>query len=114
MGSRGRNYGLRKICSCHRNRWPKCSHPWHFSYKPRGGPRYRFSLDVEIGHRIEGKIEADKIATDIRSAINAGTYRRAAERRAEQAIASITGGVSTGVTLKSFNSTYNHRVSKAN
>jgi hypothetical protein len=61
--------------------WPKCSHPWHFNYKPRGGQAWRFSLDAEIGHHIESKTEAEKLAGDIRAAINAGTYVRMAERR---------------------------------
>src|SRR6476661_679748 len=85
MSSRRRNFGLRKLCECAPARWPKCPHPWHFSYKPRGGTRYRFSLDAEVGRHIEGKTEAERIANDFRTAINAGTFRRAADDRADQA-----------------------------
>ena len=78
--------GLRKLCGCSRKNWPKCSHPWHFNYKPRGGKAWRFSLDAEIGQRIESKTEAETLASDIRAAINAGTFVRAADRRKAGAV----------------------------
>lgn len=68
-----RNNGLRKLCDCARRNWPKCRHSWYFNYKPRGGQSWRFSLDVEAGKHIESKTDAEKIAGDIRTAINAGT-----------------------------------------
>jgi integrase len=76
---RHRNGGIRKACGCPRSKWAKCSHSWHFNYKPKGGPDYRFSLDRELGRRIEGKTEAEQVAEDIRTAIRAGTFRRSAD-----------------------------------
>jgi hypothetical protein len=73
---RQQNHGIRKLCGCTRRQWPKCAHPWHFNYKPKDGAAYRFSLDVELGRRLEGKTEAAKVAEDIRTAIRAGTFRR--------------------------------------
>lgn len=46
MSTRHHNDGLRKLCTCARRNWPKCSHPWHFNFKPRGGQAWRFSLDA--------------------------------------------------------------------
>jgi hypothetical protein len=80
MLKRHHNDGIRKLRDCSRRNWPKCTHPWHFNYKPRGGKPWRFSLDAEIGKHIESKTDAETIAGDIRAAINAGTYVRAAER----------------------------------
>ena len=59
------------------NPYTKCRHSWHFSYKPRGGPRYRFSLDAELGRHVEGKTEAQGEADKIRADIRVGTFRRA-------------------------------------
>ena len=47
------NRGLRKLCACSRRNWSKCAHPWHFNFKPKGGPAYRFSLDAELGRHIK-------------------------------------------------------------
>src|SRR5262245_46376644 len=68
-----------KICKCGPRRWPKCAHAWHFWYKPRGHQRCRFSLDTELGRHIESKTEIEKIAREIRDAIDAGTFRRRSE-----------------------------------
>lgn len=107
MSPRGRNYGISKICGCSRTRWPKCSHAWHFAYKPRGGgPRCRFSLDAELGKHIGSKTDAEKLANDFRSAINAGTFRRASE----QPITAPAPGV---VTLEQFAAIYIERAAKA-
>jgi Phage integrase SAM-like domain len=78
---RHRNAGLRKLCDCSRRNWPKCAHSWYFNFKPRGGKAWRFSLDAEVGKHVASKTDAEKIAGDIRTAINAGTYIRAADRR---------------------------------
>jgi integrase len=109
------NNGLRKICDCPRRNWPKCSHDWHFNYKPRGGKPWRFSLDVEIGRRIENKGEAEKLANDIRSAINAGTFVRAAERRRT---AAATPSAADILTIEQLGKTYfkhyrNHKTGQA-
>ncbi|MEO8076311.1 MAG: hypothetical protein ABI818_08300, partial [Acidobacteriota bacterium] len=54
------------------------------SYNARGGAEYRFSLDAEfIGH-VGSKSEAEKIAATLRTAIDAGTFERVAERRARE------------------------------
>src|SRR5260370_32929335 len=79
MSPRAPGNGVRKVCDHGWRQWPKCGCAWYFSYKPRGGgPRYRFSLDVELGRHVESKTEAEQIATAIRSAINAGTFRQTA------------------------------------
>ena len=78
---RQRNHGLRKLCEHPRAQWPKCSCAWYFSYKPRGGTRYRFSLDVEAERHVGSKTEADALATEFKTQINAGTFVRAADRR---------------------------------
>ena len=56
-GHRHQNRGLRKICDCPRRTWAKCPHSWHFNFKPKGGPSYRFSVDSRSGeaHRGEGR-----------------------------------------------------------
>lgn len=79
---RQKNDGLRKICGCSRRRWSKCSHPWHFNYKPRRGPlagqSFRFSLDRELGRCIDSKSAAQTEANTLRTAIDAGTFHQAA------------------------------------
>ena len=74
--TRATNHGLRKICGCARARWPKCPHAWHFNFKLKGGPAYRFSLDDQLGEHIASKIKAEEAAEDLRRAIRAGTFRR--------------------------------------
>src|SRR5713226_1859338 len=60
--TRHRNSGLRKRCGCPRKVWPKCPHSWFLSFKPRGGPPYRLSLDRELGpRRSQAETEATKI-----------------------------------------------------
>src|SRR6478736_6815307 len=76
MTVRNRNDGLRKVCDCSRRKWAKCDHPWHFSFKPSGGPAYRFSLDRELGRTIRGKMEAQAVADDLRSQMRNGTFRK--------------------------------------
>jgi integrase len=105
--TRNRNDGLRKLCDCPRRKWAKCSHPWHFNFKRRGGPAYRFSLDAELGRRIRSKTEAEAEAERIRIAIRAGTY----VRTKGHPIAPVT---STGTTLDAFSAIYLTRVSRAN
>jgi integrase len=77
MSPRSRHHGVRKVCACGWRQWPKCSHAWYFSYKPRGALRQRFSLDAELGRHLESLTEARDAATTIRAAILAGTFRRA-------------------------------------
>lgn len=99
MKTRHHNDGLRKLCGCSRRKWPKCTHPWHFNYKPRGGAAWRFSLDAEIGRRIKDKTEAETLAGTIRAAINAGTFVRAADGRKAAAAAPATPDA---LTLEAF------------
>jgi integrase len=73
---RSHNRGLRKICGCQRRTWPKCSHSWHFNFKPKGGPGYRFSVDSEAAKHVESKGDAEGLADSWRSQIRAGTFRR--------------------------------------
>jgi integrase len=70
---RQKNAGLRKICACPRRTWAKCPHPWHFSFKWKG-VHHRFSLDKQLGRRIESKTKAETEAEKIRMAIRAGTF----------------------------------------
>jgi len=74
--TRRKHKGLRKRCGCPQPSWPKCSHSWHFNYKPRNGKHYRVSLDREIGRHIDSKSEAESEAARIRVAIDEGTFRR--------------------------------------
>src|SRR5215210_4778875 len=76
-----RNRGVWKRCRCKRKDWPKCAHPWQFNFTPRGGKNWRFSLDAELGRRIGSRTEAETVAGEIRAAINAGTFERAADGR---------------------------------
>ena len=112
-----RNNGLRKICDCRKANWTRCPHAWHFNFKPRGGPPFRFSLDAELGRHIDSKTEAEKEATNIRSAILAGTFERASDRRAraqheaeETARRSTSGSV---VTFDGYIKIYVERSSQA-
>ena len=110
MSPRARGNGVRKVCRHGWRQWPKCACAWYFSHKPRsGGRRYRFSLDVELGRHVESKTEAEQIATDIRSAINAGTFRQ----RAGVAASSSVDVGSMVVTLDQFAPIYIERAAKA-
>ena len=123
MSPRAHGEHVRKVCSCGWRQWPKCSHAWYFSYKPRGGPHVRFSFDAEFTGHIDSKVEAEKKAATIRTAIDAGTFERSADRRArEQREAAeriereraglVTDGAAT-VRLDSFVKTYIDRAAKA-
>ena len=71
-----KNGGISKVCDCKRKVWAKCGHSWHFNFKVRGGPSYRFSVDTEAGKHIDSKTEANALADTWRTAIRAGTFRR--------------------------------------
>jgi integrase len=103
--------------------WPKCPHNWYFNFKPKGGPHYRFCLDGEIGRHLESKSEAENESTRIRAAILAGTFERAADKRAREQReaearreAEFTGAAFAGlaITLEQFTPIYLERVAKAN
>ena len=66
---RSRNNGVRKVCACPKQRWPKCPHSWYFNFKPPNGRAYRFSLDKHLGRHLETKAEALSEADRIRVAI---------------------------------------------
>ena len=106
---RHQNRGLRKLCACSRRTWPKCKHGWHFNYKLRGGPSFRFSLDAELNKHVANKTEAEREAETIRSAIREGTFRR----RREVVAAPPTPTASDAVTLKAFGETFMERAGKA-
>jgi integrase len=110
MSPRAHGNGVRKVCRHGWRQWPKCACAWYFSYKPRGGgPRYRFSLDLELGRHVESKTEAEQIATDIRSAINAGTFRQTAGVTAPPSVEA----VAAVITLDQFAPIYIERAAKA-
>jgi integrase len=77
---RRRNNGIRKVCGCPRRTWPKCPHPWHFNFRPRGGPDFRFSLDKHLGRHVESKTEAEAIAADLKRQIREGTFGKPTPR----------------------------------
>lgn len=108
--NRQNNNGLRKICGCSRRKWAKCSHDWHFNFKPRGGRAWRFSLDVELDRRLKNKEEAQIEADRIRGEIRAGTFVRAAERRQVAAVTVVSAPDS--VTLEKFATIYVEPVSE--
>ena len=68
------NNGLRKVCGCARRTWTKCLHGWHFSFKPRGGKSYRFSLDRHLGRHVDSKTEAQTEVAKIKAEIVAGRF----------------------------------------
>ncbi|MDO8795463.1 MAG: site-specific integrase [Vicinamibacterales bacterium] len=73
-------------------------------------------MDAELGLRIGGKTEAETIATDLRSAINAGTFKRTAEVRNDQARKAAEEAqrpAAAGVSLDQFVGIYVERGSKA-
>src|SRR5262245_42231323 len=72
--ARHRNRGVRKRCRCARNTWAKCPHPWYLNFKWKG-VHHRLSLEREVGHRLEGRSEAETEADRIRTEIRKGTFR---------------------------------------
>ena len=73
MQTRHRNDGLRKLCKCRRSSWPKCRHPWHFSFQWKG-ERRRLSLDRYVGHALRSKGDAERAADTVRTAIRDGVF----------------------------------------
>ena len=69
--------GIKKRCGCPRRQWPKCSHPWHFSFH-HGDHEYRYSLDKIARARGEDppaeKTEASKWRDRLRVEIRGGTF----------------------------------------
>lgn len=67
--------GIKKRCDCQRKNWPKCSHPWHFSFH-FAGREHRLSLDAVA--RIRGvpppttKADAATWRDTLRNEIRAG------------------------------------------
>jgi integrase len=108
--TKNKNHGIRKLCGCSRRNWPKCAHGWYFNFKPRGGPAYQFSLDVELGKHLEKKEDATAEAERIRNEIRAGTFVRARERRKVGEPTPAT--TADAITLTAFATTYTERVSE--
>lgn len=67
------NRGLRKRCGCPPPKWPKCAHTWYFNYKWKG-VHHRVCLDKYVGRRIDGKIEAEREARNLKDAIEDGLF----------------------------------------
>src|SRR5687768_16658232 len=99
---RHRNGGLRKVCGCPHRGWPKCRHGWHVNYKPKGGPSFRLSIDAHVGRHVESKTEAAKIATAIKAAIDAGTFKTRKQVAADAAARAVqtAAGTSDALTLR--------------
>jgi integrase len=106
---RQNNDGLRKICDCPRRRWPKCSHSWHFNFKPKSGPSYRFAVDIEAGEHIGLKGDAEALAETWRTQIRAGTFRR---RGSAPAQVETTVTTAADITLERFGGIYEERFGK--
>ena len=106
------HHGVRKLCTCARPRWPKCPHAWYFNFKPRGGLAYRFCLDDEMDPALPKTREvADATADRIRNEIRAGTFVRAADRRAAAVAVVEAPAAPDAVTVEKFGETYLARVS---
>ncbi len=71
------NDGIRKVCSCSRSKWVKCSHTWHFSFRWKG-LHHRFSLNRHLGKAVDSKTMAEDEAERLRVAIKLGTFSGAA------------------------------------
>jgi len=82
---RQRNDGLRKICNCSLRSWPRCEHPWYFSFKPKGKPRVRVSLDRYKGEHVALLEDAKTIAAELRTAVANDTYPPQAQSSRESA-----------------------------
>jgi integrase len=93
------NRGLRKLCAHSRRNWSKCPDAWHFNFKPKGGPAFRFSLDAELGRHVKDKNAAEAEADRIRGEIRAGTFVRAADRPAAVASSDV-------LTIETLGETY--------
>jgi integrase len=69
--------GIKKRCHCPRRQWPKCQHPWHFSFH-HGGVEHRHSLDVVATARGERpprtKADAVKWRDRLRTEIDKGSF----------------------------------------
>jgi integrase len=62
-------------------------------------------LDAELGRHVESKTEAEQIATDIRSAINAGTFRRVADPL-RSSLSGIATDPTAALTIEQVGQTY--------
>jgi integrase len=110
MMRRHNNRGLRKVCECPRRTWAKCGHSWHFNFKPKGGPAFRFSVDTEAGKHIESKSDAENLAHDWRKEIRNGTFRRRAALGSASGPSPTRG--SDALTLATFGERYFERRGK--
>jgi len=69
--------GVKKRCDCSKRRWPKCSDPWWFTFRPK---EYRYSLDKIASARQEpaptSKSDAVKWRDRLRNEIRFGTFAK--------------------------------------
>lgn len=71
-----RSDGLRKRCACGPSKWVRCTHPWYFTWKPRG-KEYRESLHRRAAvpaDYVMSKTEAEGWRDKLRDQIREGTY----------------------------------------
>lgn len=70
--------GIKKRCTCGKRQWPKCSHPWWFSFHWRD-VEHRYSLDKLTKARgIDAPVtkgEAMTLRDQLRNEIRAGTFQ---------------------------------------
>jgi integrase len=98
------NNGLRKICGCPRRHWPKCPHPWHFSYRWKG-TAYRFSLERHVGRVLSSKTEAQEVAEGLKASIRQG--------RLHETPVATTPQHSGDISFETFGEIFVERFSKA-
>jgi integrase len=69
--------GIKKRCDCPRRLWPKCAHPWHFSFH-HAGVEHRYSLEKIARARGErpptSKSEAGTWRDRLRGEIRDGSF----------------------------------------
>jgi integrase len=73
--TRNRNDGIRKVCGCPRDKWPKCPHGWRMNFKWKG-VHHRYALDRLLAPRqVRSKTEAENEAERIRTEIREDRFR---------------------------------------
>ena len=72
MRKRNQNRGIEKDLRLPTSHLGEVSHSWHFDFRPKGGPSFRFSVDSEAGKHIAAKGDAETFADAWRSAIRRG------------------------------------------
>lgn len=99
-----------KRCRHKPREWPRCPCAWYFDFTPRGGKRQKFSLDAELGRHVDSMTEAQDHASAIKTAILAGTFLRAADRRQQEQ--QLRAATPDAITFRQFADVYIERQAK--